>query len=444
MRTAQKNLGFSENNRYICSLYNIVDMKCYLINKSGLSGLLLLSLCVAFSSCDGFSIIKEDKEPEARLEVYPNRETLRADQDAISVTVFSSADWTVTLSDPSWGEVTELTKGEDFNGSFKVSFAFNNTAEPRTNTLIVSNGKLEEKKTITQSGLDDYFSPSCLTLSGLGTASVSFLASAAWTASVVEGEDWCVLKTTSGKTGNSTLSCSAASEWIDVGSREALVRITMNGQSLDLTVVQGQKDVIYINADDALEFDFDAQSFELKTHQNVSYRVSVSDPSWIQHTGTRALNESALSFTLLENPAASDRTGEIQLVCESDPSVNAAITLTQHGRDPILDQTVCGCFGVGGRNIVFGQDGWNQLSRVSMPDGTTAFRLMDSSVPAAAILTGFPGGLAKGDTFPLHLALMERGFVIYSANYTARVIYMQEPMVWLRCEGSDSYFIIKR
>ena len=419
-------------------------MNCNAIKRLAPSGLLLLILSTLLPSCDGFSIFKEEKEPEARLEVYPNRETLRADQDEISVTVFSSADWTVTLSDPSWGEVTELTKGEDFNGSFKVSFAFNNAPALRTNTLIVSNGKLEEKKTITQSGLDDYFSPACLTLSGLGTASVSFLASAAWTASVVEGEDWCVLKTTSGKAGNSTLSCAAASEWIDVGSREALVRITMNDQSLDLTVVQGQKDVIYINADDALEFDFDAQSFELKTHQNVAYQVSVSDPSWIQHTGTRALNESALTFTLLENPSASDRTGEIRLVCESDPSVNAAISLTQHGRDPILDQTVCGYFGIGGRNIVFGQDGWNQLSRVSMPDGTTAFRLMDSSVPSAAILTGFPAGLVKGDTFPLHLALMERGFVIYAGDYTARAIYVQEPMVWLRCEGSDTYFIVKR
>lgn len=401
--------------------------------------LLFLAAFSAFS-CDFF---QENEKEEARLEVYLNREILRADQNEISVTVFSTGDWTAELSDPSWGLVADIVYTNGKNGSAKITLRFNNNAAARENTLIVRSGDLEEKKVFTQSGLEDYFSPGTLQLNGISTGSVSFLANAAWTAQVVEGGDWCVLKTASGSAGNSTLSCVASEEWVDVGSREARVRITMGTQSLDLSVVQGQKDVIFIADGDALAFDFHEQQFTLNTRENVSYSVSVSDESWIHYASTKALNQSTLSFSLSANASPSERSGEIRLVCDSDPSVNAVVALVQAGRDPILDYTECGFYGIEGRRIVYGEEGWNQRGRVFYPDGSASFRLMNCASSSACVLSGLPAEPMVGGAYSFHLLLMENGSPVASSDYNVLVVDRQESQLWLRCAGSETFFIIQ-
>lgn len=410
--------------------------------------MLILSVCgLAAASCELDFSGPEEKEVEDTLEVYLSRQTLRADQGEISVTVFSNREWTVSLEDATWGFISDITPtGRDHDGTCKVTVTFNTGDDARENAIVVRAGSSEVRWSFMQVGLNDYFSTRELVLGPSRTGSVSFLASDAWTAELISGKDWCELKTPSGIAGNSQISCSAREEWVDVGSREAMVRLTINGQFILLPVIQNQKDVILLDDGEpgSLSFDFHEQQFSLTTRQNVNYSVTVSDESWIHLVGTKSLYESQLEFSLSRNETSMARSGEIVLVCEENPSANLTVPVTQEAIDPILKSTDCGFYGIEGSQYVYGSYDLIQLSRLTQVDGAWSFRLLNPARPLACVLSDLPGNFSIGAFFDVKLSVFDKGFTIFSRSYPVTVIEDDGAFLWLRSTTDSAYFIIKR
>lgn len=377
------------------------------------------------------------------MNVSLSSENICADQSTITVTVECDRAWKATLAGTDWSGIKDI-KQNGKTGTFTIDVLFNNTDEPRSNTLVVTSGQSSVKTDFTQTGLGDFFQPRQLVLSGTRESSISFNASADWEAAIQEGEDWITLKTPSGKAGQSTITCAAKSGLNETESRSGVIRFSHSGQYLDIPVVQGQTDIIEVVDGQSLSFGPQSQSFEIKTKQNVAYNVSVSDQSWIQYVETKANQTATMHFILTANDSFDSRSGFIKLESQDNPDLSVTVNLVQQGLDPIVQNTTCGLYGLQGQDRMQGEDGWNQLSRATLSDGSSVFRLINVRIPAAASLTYNPLSLKTGERCQLHVKVMENGNVTVEADYDVVQVYEKEGLRWLKNANNDNeYFIIK-
>lgn len=172
------------------------------------------------------------------LKVSFSSDNLRADQSVITVTVSCDWEWKASLASKEWSGLTEV-KQDGKTGTFNIVLLFNNTDDARSNTLVVTSGEKTVETSFKQMGLNDFFQPRQLALTGTEESSISFNAGADWVAAVQEGEDWISLKTTSGKAGQSVITCAAKSELYESEFRTGVIRLSHSNQYLDIPVVQG-------------------------------------------------------------------------------------------------------------------------------------------------------------------------------------------------------------
>ena len=407
------------------------------------SFLLVLVALLPLCACNGLVQETDTQNGPTYLKVSFSSEKLQADQTTITVTVECDWEWKAALASTDWSGLTQV-KQDGKNGTFTIVVPFNNTDDARSNKLVVTSGEKSVETSFTQTGLGDFFKPRQLALTGTEESSISFNASADWEASIEEGKEWITLKTPSGKAGQSKITCVAKSELYESESRSGVIRFSHSGQYFDIPVVQGQTDIIEVEDGQSLNFGSESQNFQITTQFNVEYEVSVSDPSWIQYVGTKALQTATEQFTLTANESTETRSGYIKLVSKENPDLCVTVNLVQQGLDPIVLNKTCGLYGLQGHDWIQGEDGWNLLSRALLPDGTTVFRLLNAQIPAAVVVSDIPQSLEKGEQCCLHVKAMEKGNVSFVADYDLVLVYEKDGMRWLRNVNNDNvYFIIK-
>lgn len=380
---------------------------------------------------------ESEREPEF-LEITPAKSNPSALDASITVNVRCDLHWSAELLDTSWGSIKDSKVTEGTGGSFTLNLGVNKSEDPRENTIIVKAGKAEIRKTITQGGLATYFNPRSLVLSGTQDAYVTFTPTSSWTAKVTEGEDWIDLKNPSGEVGSKQLSVAAKDANENVGPRSGVISITIGGDSFDISVVQGQTDVI-LSEDTKLNYAFEAQEFSVATRFNVEYKVETTVP-WIVHQTTKApLYEGQESFVIEENPDKQARSGQIRFTGgDAKPLV---VTITQESRDPILFVTEYGFYGISGANYIYTANGWNQRARQITTDGVQRYRLFNAAALSVTELSGLNKDAQKGDSIPLHLSVKTKNKIKVSNDFTATLLYMTQDRVWCKVD-ENTYFVL--
>ena len=194
--------------------------------------------------------------------------------------------WSAELSDKSWAKIENLVRNEGAGGSFTVTLSPNTGKDPRETVIKVMAGQGSTTATIIQEGLDTFFKPSTITLSGTMASNVNFTSPADWTAEIASGEAWLTLRTKGGKVGAAVLTCLAKDDNRNVGAREGAIRVTIGTVSVEIPVVQGQKDVI-LGENEGTQFDWKGGPFTVHTQSNVDYRI---DPGLLRGQFQRRLH----------------------------------------------------------------------------------------------------------------------------------------------------------
>ena len=281
------------------------------------------------------------------------------------------------------------------------------------------------------------FDPPAVLLSGDETAVIHFTASSDWTAAVLEGVTWLKLVKESGSAGESTITCRARERNREVGSREAVIRVTIGSDTYDITVTQAQTDLIMSDNMD-FDFSFEAQEFSVHTRFNVDYQVSYPE-SWVTRVPTKApLYEGQETFTVAENTEPEARKAQIIFFSPDHPGANLVLTLIQGGKDPILNITRPGFYGIEGVQYVQGEEGWNQLSRRKNANGLRQYRLLNAQTLSAVTVSGNP----EQDPCTFHLQLIDRGYAELLQDYSATLLYAKDGLRWYKTDG-ETFFVLK-
>ena len=162
-----------------------------------------------------------------------------------------------------------------------------------------------------------------------GTFSVSFTATASWTASVgnSRADSWITVSPTSGEAGEASVSVTVApSESTD--ERSASVFLTCGEAKETIVVTQKQKDALILSHQ-IYELPATESVVELEIQSNVSYMVEVSD-EWIEQVTSRGLQTETLTFRVKANDTEEKRSGTITV--KSD-SFEETVRIYQEGKE---------------------------------------------------------------------------------------------------------------
>lgn len=172
-----------------------------------------------------------------------------------------------------------------------------------------------------------------------GTFTMTFTASADWTASVnavTRSVDWLSISPTQGEAGTVTLQVSVQpNETYD--ERNAAVLLTCGNAKQTITVTQKQKDALLVSSN-KVEMDATGGTFgiELQSNVSVSYEIEESAKSWLTaspSSTTRGLTASTLSFQVTENPDNAVRQAVITL---RGNDLTEQVTVYQAGSEPAI------------------------------------------------------------------------------------------------------------
>ena len=397
--------------------------------------MLLISALAAF----GCGEEKEISQGPTVLRIQADNQRPNAFQTSVKVNVSCDISWSADLSDKSWAKIENLVRNEGTGGSFTVTLTPNTGKDPRELVVKVTAGQGSTTATITQEGLDSFFKPSTITLSGTTAFNVNFTSPYDWTAEIASGEEWLTLRTKSGKAGSAVLTCLAKDDNRNVGSREGAIRVKIGTVSVEIPVVQGQKDVI-LGEDSGTLFDWKGGPFTVHTQSNVDYQIDCG-ADWIEHTATRALNEATEDFLVKPNENSEDRSAVIRFT--GGNGITLSFKVNQYGKDPLLNITQPGFYGVGGMNYISGEGGWNQTGRKTGTDGTVTFRLMNRAELSVVMVEGILPSAKVGSKLDVTFRLLKKSKTVLQGTYEAQVIDTSDEQVWLKA-GSDVCFVVKK
>lgn len=405
------------------------------IRKASRFLIFLLSVLAAF----GCGPEKEIPQGPTFLRIQVDNPRPDALHSGVNVSISCDISWSAELSDKSWAKIENVVRNEGTGGSFTVTLSPNTGKDPRETVIKVTAGQGSTTATITQEGLDTFFKPSTITLSGTVASNVNFTSPADWTAEIASGAEWLTLRTKSGKAGAAVLTCLAKDDNRNVGSREGSIRVKIGTVSVEIPVVQGQKDVI-LGENSGTQFDWKGGPFTVHTQSNVDYRIDCS-ADWIVHTETRALNEATEVFVVTPNEDSQERSAVIKFT--GGEGVTLSFKVRQDGKDPLLNYTQPGFYGLGGQDFIAGEAGWNQAGRKERPDGTVSYRLMNRAELSVLSVEGILPSAEVGSQQTVTFRLQKKGKTILQGTYDAQVIDTSDGQVWLKA-GSDVCFVVKK
>lgn len=166
-----------------------------------------------------------------------------------------------------------------------------------------------------------------------GNETISFTANGQWQASC--SESWISVSPSSGNAADGpvsiSLSCSANATYDE---RNATVSISMDGLSQTVAVHQ-QANLGLIVPTKVYELQAGANTIEVEVQANIDYSISPS-VSWIVHTGTKALSNRKLSFSIKENTSYDEREGRIILRPQVSGVQEQVISVRQAQKEGIV------------------------------------------------------------------------------------------------------------
>ncbi|MBE6245909.1 MAG: hypothetical protein E7110_00630 [Bacteroidales bacterium] len=168
-----------------------------------------------------------------------------------------------------------------------------------------------------------------------GTSTVTFTASAAWSASVINtrASDWCSVSPTNGQAGTATITITVK-ENTTPDNRAASITITAGNTTRTIKVEQKQKDALTVSQS---SFEVPAEGKEIKVvaKSNVSFThtISTEAQSWIKVVTTKALKDSTLTFEIAKNESIEKRSGEIYL---TSGNLKDTVKVHQAGEAPSI------------------------------------------------------------------------------------------------------------
>ena len=183
---------------------------------------------------------------------------------------------------------------------------------------------------------------------GGGTASVTFTATVAWTAS--SSATWCAVSPASGALGSGTLTLTIAkNETYD--ERTATVTVTAESVRRTITVKQLATGGMMVSPG-TIEVPYGGGDYEIEVQHNVDYKIEVSAEakSWISVKGTKALTTDKVGIAVSPNDATTSRGGTITFKSSAGEAV---VTVKQHEAVYVtVDPEVLTADNTGGRKTV--------------------------------------------------------------------------------------------
>ena len=267
------------------------------------------------------------------------------------------------------------------------------------------------------------------------------VASAAWKASITEGEAWLSASPLSGNAGTTEIVVTPADANENVGERKARIDIVMAGKKASVIVVQPQKNVLLLEGNSA-EMSYEGGTLSVTVGTNISYKVKVDVP-WIEHlSGTKALNRQAESFQVAENEAAEVREGHI--IFSADGLADEVFTVRQAARDPLLQKSGYGGYGLDGKDFIYEPGTGLQLSRQLLKNGNLVMRILNPEALSVFELSGISATVKTGTQATLQVRLLEKGQEVFSRSVRVNILQTDESSVWLKGTETDCGFIMKK
>lgn len=401
-------------------------------------GVRLLWALIAAGAASGCEILDLDsyKTPEILI-ISPSNKTPNALERSIQVSVTCDIKWKAEV-DENWAAIENLVIDKDNKGSFTLTLSPNTEKESRELNITVKAGKGSKSFPITQQGMETFFNPSPVILAGTSQAKVGFKSPCDWTAEVTSGKEWLVLDVAKGHAGDAFLTCAANDPNENIGSREGSIRLTFGSVTVDLPVVQGQKDVI-LSQDTESSFDWKGGEFSVHTRTNVNYTIE-SSAGWVKHVTTKALNEATEEFVVEPNDGSNERTATISF---TGGEVTLKVTVIQGGKDPFLGIETPGFYGIAGMDYVLGNNGWNQSGRTVTAAGGLDLRLMNRSSLSVVSVTGVKTDVKEGAAVTVKAVIKTGNKETLNSSYNTTVIATSEDLVWLKAEPGTC-FIVKK
>lgn len=168
-----------------------------------------------------------------------------------------------------------------------------------------------------------------------GSDVISFTASEAWTAEVINtrADSWCSVNPTSGGAGDAEITVTTTPNDTP-DDRSASIVIKAGTVSKTITVSQKQKDALTVTAS---KFEVTAEGgevlVEVKANIDFSYEIDKDATSWVKYESTRALKTSTLVFKVDANEGIEKREAKIQI---KSGEFNETVTIYQEGAKPTI------------------------------------------------------------------------------------------------------------
>ncbi len=161
-----------------------------------------------------------------------------------------------------------------------------------------------------------------------GSTIINFSSTDAWTAEVVDSNNWCRVKPESGNAGNISLIISAEANNV-TDDRTATVMLKSGTVEKTITISQDKKSVIE-TTEEEYSVDGKGEEIEIEISHNVDFDITI-DCDWITYDKTRALETDKLTFIVAENERTYYRTGHITLSAKDGGIATKEITVKQNG-----------------------------------------------------------------------------------------------------------------
>lgn len=168
-----------------------------------------------------------------------------------------------------------------------------------------------------------------------GSDVISFTASEAWTAEVINtrADSWCSVNPTSGGAGDAEITVTTTPNDTP-DDRSASIVIKAGTVSKTITVSQKQKDALTVTAS---KFEVTAEGgevlVEVKANIDFSYEIDKDATNWVKYESTRALKTSTLVFKVDANEGIEKREAKIQI---KSGEFNETVTIYQEGAKPTI------------------------------------------------------------------------------------------------------------
>lgn len=168
-----------------------------------------------------------------------------------------------------------------------------------------------------------------------GKGTISFTASEAWTAEVINtrADSWVSIHPTSGGAGEANIT--VTTEPNDTpDDRSATIVIKSGTVEKTVKISQKQKDALTVTAA-TFEVGNEGGEIEVEVKANIDFEYEIDEAAkeWIEYKGTRAIETSTLTFAVAENDDVEKREAKIHI---TSGEFNETITIYQAGAEPTL------------------------------------------------------------------------------------------------------------